>query len=453
MEKEYKVFEAEVKESSEKDLTVVHFISTERRDRGRDILYANGMKMEGRPVVLFQHGFNDAIGSEPIAKPLWIKPGEFKNRKGIQAKTQFYPDDLGKRLWQKTVEGYMPNWSVGWRPLRHEFKTEKDGVEIRHVYEWELLEYSLVAVPMQPDAQTLPGKEVEQIYIKMLPELEEKRGELIAWKRDDDAWEEKPYPNEHACRLEDPGKYIRIRRENDKFGAGIHAIWGVQAGSKPVELQAIRFSSDKFTAAEARAWLKSHDYKCKMFEPATGKCEVCGEDAVWEWTDFAKDEGEYVCGNSKCVKFPSSPELTVCQGCKASFQYEDIFEASMGYVKCPNCGKFVDQTGKVLEDKDNIAGFFNQGVMLKTALDEILKLKADLAAFSARLSALSEAEEKRAKEAERQPSEPRTVTIVNAEEQRREVSKQITDALSSTIGKVIKETVKEEFDRVRGKVK
>jgi len=45
------------------------------------------------------------------------------------------------------------------------------------------------------------------------------------------------------------------------------------------------------------------------------------------------------------------------------------------------------------------------------------------------------------------------VTIVNAEEQRREVSKQITDALSSTIGKVIKETVKEEFDRVRGKVK
>jgi hypothetical protein len=418
MEKEYKVFEAEVKESSEKDLTVVHFISTERRDRGRDILYANGMKMEGRPVVLFQHGFNEAIGSEPIAKPLWIKPGEFKNRKGIQAKTQFYPDDLGKRLWQKTVEGYMPNWSVGWRPLRHEFKTEKDGVEIRHVYEWELLEYSLVAVPMQPDAQTLPGKEVEQIYIKMLPELEEKRGELIAWKRDDDAWEEKPYPNEHACRLEDPGKYIRIRRENDKFGAGIHAIWGVQAGSKPVELQAIRFSLSKFTAAEARAWLKSHDYKCKMFEPATGKCEACGEDTVWKWTDFEKDEGEYAC--------------ETCRRAKDELDLDKKFK----------------------ED------FFAQGTMLKSALDGVEELRTlfksmgeQIGDLSARLSALSEAEEKRAKEAERQPSEPRTVTIVNAEEQRKEVSKQITDALSSTIGKVIKETVKEEFDRVRGKVK
>jgi hypothetical protein len=98
--------------------------------------------------------------------------------------------------------------------------------------------------------------------------------------------------------------------------------------------------------------------------------------------------------------------------------------------------------------------------MLKSALDGVEELRTLLKSMgeqigdlSARLSALSEAEEKRAKEAERQPPEPRTVTIVNAEEQRREVSKQITDALSSTIGKVIKETVKEEFDRVRGKVK
>jgi hypothetical protein len=86
---ERKIFEAEIKEFNEKDLTVEHFISTERRDRGRDILYADGMKVEGRPVVLFQHGFNDAIGSEPIAKNIWLKKGEFKNRKGILAKNQF----------------------------------------------------------------------------------------------------------------------------------------------------------------------------------------------------------------------------------------------------------------------------------------------------------------------------------------------------------------------------
>lgn len=150
---ERKTFEAEIKESSREDLTVTHFISTEKVDRGRDILYADGMKILGRPVVMLQHGYTD-LGAEPIAKPLWIKKGEFRGNKGVQAKTQFYPDELGRRLWDKTVQGFMPNWSIGWRPLKHEYLREKDGMEIRHVYEWELLEYSLVSVPMQPDAQT-----------------------------------------------------------------------------------------------------------------------------------------------------------------------------------------------------------------------------------------------------------------------------------------------------------
>lgn len=284
---EHKIFGAEVKEFDEKDLTVTHFISTEKRDRGGDILYSDGMRIEGKPVVLFQHGFGES-GMEPIAKAIWIKKGEFKNRKGIQAKTQFYPDDLGRRLWDKTTHGYMPNWSIGWRPLpgKSEMKTERDGSQIRHVYEWDLFEYSIVGVPMQSDAQTTGKDAVGSIQFKVLPEIEEKRGDLVAWKDEEGAWEEKPYPNEHACRLESPDKYVRIRRENDKFGAGIHALWGIQEGGKPVELQAIRFSLEKFTVAEARAWVKTHDYKCTAFEPATGgkgggeegESLSCGED-------------------------------------------------------------------------------------------------------------------------------------------------------------------------------
>ncbi len=81
-----------------------------------------------------------------------------------------------------------------------------------------------------------------------------------------------PYPNEHAARLKDPANYVRFRRENDKFGSGIHAIWGIKA-SGTVELQAIRFDSKKFTAAQAKTWLKEHDYKPIQFEPATGKAE------------------------------------------------------------------------------------------------------------------------------------------------------------------------------------
>ena len=225
---------------------------------------------------------------------------------------------------------------------------------------------------------------------------------MIAWKKDDDTWEEKPYPNEHACRLEDPDKYIRIRRQNDKFGKGIHAIWGVQAGSKPVELQAIRFAKSKFTAAEARAWLKSHDYKCKLFEPSSEKCEKCEKPMLIKWEqDVSGEKCELTCEASfsyihdgecveeckkaehfieKCSKCGktimtcrcSSPdkvvrlsicseckvkdvesELTICQGCKKPVKYADVPESGMGYIKCPNCGKFIDQVGKVLDDKED----------------------------------------------------------------------------------------------------
>jgi hypothetical protein len=294
---EHKAFEAEVKEFDEKDLTVTHFISTERIDRGNEVLYADGMKMDGKPVVLFQHGWSET-GWEPIAKPLWIKPGRFNGKKGIQAKTQFWPDELGKRLWQKTTQGFMPNWSVGWRPLREEGKADKTGKMVRHVYEWELVEYSIVGVPMQPDAQTLDkglaeGTILGSVQFKVLTEKEERRGELAAWKTGEDTWEMKPYPNEHACRLEDPGKYVRIRRETNALGEGVHALWGIQEGTKPVELQAIRLNLSSFTASEARAWLAKHEYKCKEFEPATGKAGSCGCDGDEIPTEEGNEEAPF----------------------------------------------------------------------------------------------------------------------------------------------------------------
>ena len=79
-----------------------------------------------------------------------------------------------------------------------------------------------------------------------------------------------PYPNEHAARLNDPGKYDKIRRENGKFGAGIDAIWGVTEEGK-AELQAIRFSKSKFTPEQAKAWLKEHDKSPILFEAASEK--------------------------------------------------------------------------------------------------------------------------------------------------------------------------------------
>jgi len=81
-----------------------------------------------------------------------------------------------------------------------------------------------------------------------------------------------PYPTEHSARLKDPSHYERFRRENDKFGPGIHAVWGITADGK-AELQAIRFDAAKFSVAEAKAWLNEHGHKPILFEPASEKAE------------------------------------------------------------------------------------------------------------------------------------------------------------------------------------
>ncbi len=85
-----------------------------------------------------------------------------------------------------------------------------------------------------------------------------------------------PFAHEHAARLKDPSRYERFRRENDKFGSGIHAVWGITADGK-AELQAIRFDAAKFSTAEAKAWLKEHGHKPILFEPASEKAEGAAE--------------------------------------------------------------------------------------------------------------------------------------------------------------------------------
>ena len=76
-----------------------------------------------------------------------------------------------------------------------------------------------------------------------------------------------PYVGEHAARINPPGKYDGLRRQNNKFGKGVHVIFGVlpEGGS---EVQSIHFDADIFTEEQAKEWLSEHDYKVIEFEPA-----------------------------------------------------------------------------------------------------------------------------------------------------------------------------------------
>lgn len=178
-EMEHKVFSAEVKGFDDQNLVVTHFISTERVDRGGDIMMSDGMKISGRVVVLLAHGFSN-LGQEPIAKPINIWKDSFKGNQGIAAKTQFYdgshltpPDNTGRRLFEKAKEGYLVNWSIGYIPLKWELE-KINGQEVRRVLEWELLEYSPVGVPMNPDCQNTEkcgGLCQKEAWFKVLPNV------------------------------------------------------------------------------------------------------------------------------------------------------------------------------------------------------------------------------------------------------------------------------------------
>ena len=77
----------------------------------------------------------------------------------------------------------------------------------------------------------------------------------------------RPYPNEHAARLKDPSQYDSFRRENDAGGTGIDFIYGIKNGT--TEIQVIRFDKNRYSVAEAKKWLESHDFKPILFEEAT----------------------------------------------------------------------------------------------------------------------------------------------------------------------------------------
>jgi hypothetical protein len=70
-----------------------------------------------------------------------------------------------------------------------------------------------------------------------------------------------PFPNEHACRIKDPGQFDKLRREKDIGKVGdksIDAIWGIK-GDKST-MQAIRYPKDQWTEEAARNHCNARDH-------------------------------------------------------------------------------------------------------------------------------------------------------------------------------------------------
>lgn len=109
---------------------------------------------------------------------------------------------------------------------------------------------------------------------------------------------QEPYPSEHSARIESPEGYDRIRRSNDYFKDGIHAIFGVKDNKS--EIQAIRFDKNKYTVEQAKQWLKDHKFETIKFETAS---ESDVQESLDNLTTLLSEPGRVISGaNEKKIR-------------------------------------------------------------------------------------------------------------------------------------------------------
>ncbi len=139
-------------------------ITTEAVDRDGDIILADGGDLENfrkNPVVLDGHMH---VTSLVVAKSL---KEELIEGEGIKATFQFasretseHADNI-RKLWEA---GFLNAVSIGFILHKSEPRLDENGEELRRgriFLEWELLEFSIVAVPANQDALRLGVKMIE----------------------------------------------------------------------------------------------------------------------------------------------------------------------------------------------------------------------------------------------------------------------------------------------------
>jgi hypothetical protein len=73
---------------------------------------------------------------------------------------------------------------------------------------------------------------------------------------------------EHEAVLEEVGKPDQLRRKDDLLDEGVSAVFGIRLGE--AGLHALRFDAGRFTAEQARTWLRDRGLEARLFRAADG---------------------------------------------------------------------------------------------------------------------------------------------------------------------------------------
>ncbi len=139
-----------LKEVDKNERTAVVVLTRRIRDRQGDILEPAGVRLKSfrkNPVVLWAHDYRGL----PIGKSLWEKA----QGDALIAKVRFANTDFAQQVWQLVQSGFLNSWSVGFVPIQAEPVKEGGKFTGYRIKEWELLEYSAVPVPANPEALTV----------------------------------------------------------------------------------------------------------------------------------------------------------------------------------------------------------------------------------------------------------------------------------------------------------
>lgn len=132
----------------DEDGVITSLISTSTPDRAGDIMLPSGVNLKNfysNPLVLWMH--NDS--TPPIGRNVGIQT----TSTGLIAKTFFnQATQLSKDIYTLYKNGDMFAFSVGFIPTEWDDDQESGN---RTYKKWELLEYSCVTIPMNPEALTL----------------------------------------------------------------------------------------------------------------------------------------------------------------------------------------------------------------------------------------------------------------------------------------------------------
>lgn len=156
-----KAFTTEVKQVGGEDSRVLEFIiSTGAVDREGDTIDPMGWELENFAKcgsVLWAHD----PGMPPVARPLrvWVEAGQLK------AQAQFADKDLypfGDMIYRMYQQGFLRATSVGFRPTAYVFNPTRGDFCV-DFQKQELLEFSCVPVPANPEALAVAQKSLGAI--------------------------------------------------------------------------------------------------------------------------------------------------------------------------------------------------------------------------------------------------------------------------------------------------